>query len=304
MPMQARANADTLAGRLTVPPRWLVRSRHTAVRGWHRISKRARALPDFVVIGAQKSGTTSLYGYLAAHPLVVAADTKEVHYFDVNYGRGVDWYRSNFPTRRRLERLAGRFGRQVLTGEATPYYLFHPLVPQRMHALLPDAKLIVLLRDPVDRAISHHNHEVQDGFETLPFAEAIEIEAQRLPEFADELAAGDSSSAAFSHRHHSYLSRGRYAEQLEAWFALYPRERFLTMESGELFHDPPTAVSRTHSFLGLPPHELASYENVTSRLKSDVEPDVRRRLYAYFAPHNRRLYELLGTDFRWEDRAP
>jgi hypothetical protein len=300
MPMQARANADTL----TVPPRWLVRSRGTAIRGWHRVSNRARALPDFIVIGAQKSGTTSLYGYLAAHPLVVAADTKEVHYFDVNYGRGVEWYRSNFPLRRRLERLASRLGRRVLTGEATPYYLFHPLVPQRMHSLLPDARLIVLLRDPVDRAISHHNHEVQDGFETLSFAEAIEIEAQRVPKSADQLAAGDSSPAAFSHRHHSYLGRGRYAEQLEAWFALYPRERFLIMESGELFHDPPAAVARLLSFLGLPPHELASYENVTSRRKSDIESDVRRRLYAYFAPHNRRLYELLGTDFRWEDRAP
>jgi Sulfotransferase domain len=304
MPMQARAKADTVVARLAAPLPWLTRSRRTAVRGWHRVSNRGRALPDFVVIGAQKSGTTSLYRYLAAHPGIVGADTKEVHYFDVNYRRGVDWYRSNFPPRRRLERLTSRLGRQGLTGEATPYYLFHPHVPQRMHALLPDAKLIVLLRDPVDRAISHHNHECQDGYETLPFAEAIEIEAHRLPQSPDLLAADDAAPAVFSHRHHSYLSRGRYAEQLEAWFALYPRDRFLIMESGELFDDPPAAVARTLSFLGLPPHELASYENVTSRPKSDIEPDLRRRLYAYFAPHNQRLYELLGTNFRWEDRAP
>jgi len=282
----------------------MILSRHQARRGWHRISSRGRALPDFVVIGAQKSGTTSLYRYLAAHPSIVAADTKEVHFFDVNYPRGLDWYRSNFPPRRQLERLAGRLGGRVLTGEATPYYLFHPLVPQRMHALLPDARLIVLLRDPVDRAISHHNHECQDGFETLPFAEAIEAEADRLPRSSDALAAGDATPSAFRHRHHSYLSRGRYAEQLEAWFAHYPRERFLIMESSELFADTPAAVARTYSFLGLPPHELASYENLTSRRKSGIEPDLRRRLYEYFAPHNQRLYELLGTDFRWEDRAP
>lgn len=302
--MQASANADTSVARLAVPPQWLVRSRRTALRGWRRVSSRARALPDFVVIGAQKSGTTSLYRYLAAHPSVIRASVKEVHYFDVNHRRGVDWYRSNFPSRRRLERLGGRQGRRAVTGEATPYYLFHPLVPQRMHQLLPDAKLIVLLRDPVERAISQHNHEVQDGFETLPFAEAIEVEAQRLPQSPDVLAADDGSPAAFSHRHHSYLSRGRYAEQLEAWFARYPRERFLIMESRELFDDPPAAVARTLAFLGLPPHELGSYDNVTSRTKSEIAPDLRRSLYAYFAPHNQRLYELLGTDFRWEDRAP
>jgi hypothetical protein len=300
MPMQARANADTL----TVPPRWLVRSRGTAIRGWHRVSNRARALPDFIVIGAQKSGTTSLYGYLAAHPLVVAADTKEVHYFDVNYGRGVEWYRSNFPLRRRLERLASRLGRRAVTGEASPYYLFHPHVPQRMHELLPHAKLMVLLRDPVERAISHHNHEVQDGFETLPFAEAIEAEERRLPRSPELLAGDETSTAAFSHLHHSYLSRGRYAEQLEAWFERYPRDHFLIMDSSELFDDPQAAVARTLAFLELPPHELASYENVTSRAKPESAPELRRRLYAYFAPHNQRLYELLGTDFRWEDRAP
>jgi hypothetical protein len=262
-----------------------------AVRAWHRGSSRARVLPNFVVIGAQKSGTTSLYRYLIEHPAILAADAKEVHFFDLNYRRGVRWYRSHFPLQVQMQRVAKRIGSPPLTGEASPYYLFHPDVPARLYALLPQARLIVLLRDPVDRAVSHHNHEVQDGYEELTFADAIEREPRRL-------------ATAFSHAHHSYLSRGRYAEQLEAWFAFYPREQFLIMNSRELFVDPAAAVARTLSFLGLPPYELESYENVTGRSKTDVDPDVRRRLYAYFAPHNRRLYELLGTDFHWEDAAP
>jgi hypothetical protein len=302
--MQPSANADTSAARLAVPPQWLINSRRTALRGWRRASSRARALPDFVVIGAQKSGTTSLYSYLTAHPSIVGAATKEVHYFDLNYRRGVDWYRSNFPPRRRLERLTSRLGTRALTGEASPYYLFHPHVPLRMSELVPDARLIVLLRDPVERAISHHNHEVQDGFETLPLAEAIEAEERRLPRSPDVLARDEPSSAAFSHLHHSYLSRGRYAEQLEAWFALYSRERFLIMDSHELFVDTRAAVAGTFAFLDLPPHELSSYRNLTSRAKSEISPELRRHLYEDFAPHNRRLYALLGTDFRWEDRAP
>jgi Sulfotransferase domain len=302
--MQASANPDTSASRFAVPPRWLVDARRTALRGWRRASSRTRALPDFVVIGAQKSGTTSLYRYLIAHPSIVGAARKEVHYFDLNHRRGVDWYRSNFPPRRGLERLTSRLGRRALTGEASPYYLFHPHVPERMHELLPDASLIVLLRDPVERAISHHNHEVQDGFETLPFEEAIAAEERRLPRSPDVLAADYESPAAFSHLHHSYLSRGRYAEQLETWFERYPRDRFLITDSRVLFDDPPATVARIFAFLGLPRHELAGYDNLTSRSKSDVAPEVRRRLYDYFAPHNQRLYELLGTDFRWEDRAP
>jgi hypothetical protein len=268
------------------------------------VSSRARVLPDFVIIGAQKSGTTSLYSYLTAHPSIVAADQKEVHFFDFNYGRGVHWYRSHFPTRRRLDRLGRRLDVRALTGEGSPYYLFGSHVPQRMRAILPEARLIALLRDPVDRAISQHNHEVQDGFETLPLAEALEAETSRLPGSGEERTLADGSPPAFSLVHHSYLSRGRYAEQLEAWFAAYPRDQFLIIESRELFRDPAAAVARTFSFLSLPPHELGGYDNITSRPKSDADPVLRRRLYAYFAPHNRRLYELLGTDYHWEDRTP
>jgi Sulfotransferase domain len=288
----------------TITPRELLRrSRDTALHTLRRASSTARALPDFVVIGAQKSGTTALYTLLSQHPALLPAALKEVHYFDLNFERGVEWYRSHFPTRVRLERRAERLGVRAITGEASPYYLFHPDVPRRMHALLPNARLIVLLRDPVRRAISHHNHEVQDGFETLSFSEAIEAEPRRLAPFSEKSAI-DRQAAAFSHLHHSYLARGRYAEQLERWFAVYPRERFLIIESGEFFDDPACAVSQVVAFLGLPPHRLDNYRNETSRHPSDVDPDTQRRLYTYFAPHNERLYRLLGSDLGWERRSP
>jgi hypothetical protein len=286
-----QATIPHIGDAVATPRRWLSRSRHNAVRGLHRASSRGRAFPDFVVIGAQKSGTTSLYRYLTAHPSIVAADEKEVHYFDLNHDRGDDWYRSHFPLRRDLERIARRVGGPALTGEGSPYYLFHPQAPERMRPLLPEARLIVLLRDPVERALSHHNHEVQDGYEVLSLAAAIDAEADRL-------------ATAFGHLHHSYLSRGLYADQLEAWFAHYPRKQFLVIESQELFDDPTAAVDRTLAFLGLPPLEHAEYDNVTARSREDVVPEVRRHLYAHFAPHNQRLYELLGTDFHWEERSP
>jgi hypothetical protein len=241
------------------------------------------------VIGAQKSGTSSLYNYLTAHPAVIRAATKEVHYFDLHFQRGPDWYRSHFPTRLALARLGRRLGLDGITGEASPYYLFHPLVPARLRALLPDARLIVVLRDPVERAVSHHNHELADGFETLTLREAIEAEPLRL-----------NGGLGFSHQHHSYLSRGRYAEQLERWFALFAHDRFLIVDSGELFADPGGVSARALAFLGLPAHDLPRYEVAGARPHTDIDPELRRRLYEYFAPHNRRLWELLGRSFEWD----
>jgi hypothetical protein len=271
--------------------RVLSRSRRTASQTLRRATSRRRALPGFTIIGGQRCGTTSLYDYVTAHPAIAAAAKKEVHFFDLHYDRGVEWYRSHFPLRRDLDRLTERLGVPALTGEATPYYLFHAQTPARMRALLPGVKLIVLLRDPVERALSHHGLEVHDGFEPLSFAAAIDAESERVV-------------TAHGHLHHSYLARGRYAEQLEAWFAHYPREQFLIHDSRELFDDPARTVAGTFAFLGLLPHELDRYDRLNAQPRGDITPGVRRWLYEYFAPHNRRLYELLGTDFHWEDRAP
>src|SRR5947209_1159841 len=147
---------------------------------WNLRSADRRALPDFLIIGAQKAGTTSLYRYLAAHPDIVASTRKEVHFFDINFWRGEWWYRSLFPLRRRLQRRPPLRNRPAITGEASPYYLFHPFAPERAAQLLPDAKLIVLLRDPVERAWSHYRHEVANGRETMTFPDALAAEPARL----------------------------------------------------------------------------------------------------------------------------
>jgi hypothetical protein len=262
-----------------------------------------RVLPQFLIIGAQKGGTSSLYNYLTAHPAVVRAATKEIHYFDINHHRGPGWYRGHFPTRRRMAQLDRRLGVPAMTGEASPYYLFHPRVPERVRALLPDARLIVLLRDPVERAVSHHNHELIDGFETLDLAAAIEAEPRRLAGEAQRLACGDGRAASFSHQHQGYLSRGRYAEQLERWFGVFARERFFIADSRELFEDPAGLTARALAFLGLPEHELPGYDVAGARPHAELDLELRQRLREYFAPHNQRLYALLGMDFGWQDAS-
>jgi hypothetical protein len=303
-PPLVRSRGAALRSRvLRALPDW-ARTRGVVVRRrWRHLTAPARVLPQFVVIGAQKGGTSSLYNYLTAHPAVVRAATKEIHYFDLNYHLGENWYRGHFPTRRRIARIGHRLGVHALTGEASPYYLFHPRVPGRVKALLPDARFIVVLRDPIERAVSHHNHEVIDGYETLDLVAAIDAEPRRLAGEVKRLATSDRHNASFSHQHQSYLSRGQYAEQLERWFALFPRERFLIIESRELFDNPAAVTARAFEFLGLPPCDSLSYDIAGARPHANLDPELRRRLTEHFAPHNQRLDELLGARLGWEDEC-
>lgn len=221
---------------------------------------RLRALPNFVIIGAQKAGTTSLYEYLRAHPQVLGTATKELHHFDFDGpDPGLTAYRAHFPLRFHL-RTRG-VAHPMITGEATPIYLFDPRSPVRMAAQFPapGPKLIAVLRDPVERAWSHYRMSVRLGHEPLGFVEALRIEDARLASWradptADHLAPDDSW------RWHSYIARGLYAEQLERWFALFPRERVLVLQADHLFRQPASAFAETERFLGLDPFEDITFE--------------------------------------------
>jgi len=248
--------------------------------------RHARALPDALIIGAMKCGTSSLHYYLTQHPGVIAPLRKEVHYFDLNYGRGADWYRANF----------GRTGQPGLNLDSSPYYLFRPGVPQRAHALVPDARLIVLLRDPVRRAYSHYRHERDKGRESMAFEDAIAAEPERIGVAAARLARGEIERSV-EHQYFSYLARGRYAEQLERWLEYYPRERLLVLRFEDLAKNPLAVLNRTLQFLELPGMSVATLEARNSRRYPPMNPETAQRLATYFAPHNARLSQLLGEPF-------
>lgn len=253
-----------------------------------------RAWPDFVILGAQKAGTTSLYRYLTLHPRVAAAHVKEVHYFDLNLGRGPRWYRSNFAYRSAL----GHGPTRRLTGEASPYYLFHPHCAERIRATLPEVALIALVRDPVTRALSHYNHNLRNKRETRSFAQALE-EEDGLLEGEMRRMQSDPGYESFAVQHYSYKARGRYAEQLERYFEAFGRDRVLVMRSEDLFSDPQRAFELTLAHLGLEPMQLGEFEQRNKgRYRRDEDP-VLARLREYFSPHNERLAQMLGQGPLW-----
>jgi hypothetical protein len=274
---------------------------------------RGRLLPDFIIIGAAKSGTTSLYGSLTDHPFVLPCttsdphfqNTKEIHFFSSGFQRGEDWYRSHFPLESERREFETEHGRPCLTGEASPSYISSYWAAGRIRNVLPDVRLLAVLRNPVDRAYSQFQMSRRQGLEPLDsFEEATAAEADRLrPEVARLSTDPHYTSPDFGCW--SYLARSRYAEQLERWLELFPREQFLFLKAEDLFADPETALSTTYDYLGLPPHAPEGVSRLNSAQYEGIEPDVRAQFTEYFRPHNERLYELIGIDFGWErDVAP
>ncbi len=240
---------------------------------WRRLTARYRKLPDFLIIGAQRSGTSTLYQYLARHPDVRGAFRKEVHYFDIHYDRGLDWYRACFPFR-------------GVTGESSPSYLVHPEVPARVRAVLPEVKLIAILRNPVERAYSAYQRNLRRGRESRPFGEAVFGRADSL-EFA-------------------YLERGLYAEQLERWLQHFPRTQLLVIGAEKFFSETAPVLQRVCAFLELPAWAGDAAvkrwvaQKYSYRRYAEMDESVRQKLTGYYRPHNERLYRLVDENFGWE----
>lgn len=259
-----------------------------------------RFLPSYVIVGAQKGGTSALYEYLVRHPLVGRSTNEEVQYFSLNYARGTAWYRGHFPTVARAAYVRRRYGRELVTGESSPYYLFHPHALERIQELLPDAKLIVVLRNPVDRAYSQYNHSWQTGVEPLDTFEAgLEAEQGRLEGELEKMQA-DPFYNSFSHYNHSYLARGLYVEQLERLYRLFDERQILLETAEDLSTDTDAVYVRALQFLGLPVRRLSHYPRQNVRDKPPMRPETRRRLVEYFAEPNERLYAFLGRDLGWD----
>jgi hypothetical protein len=252
-----------------------------------------RMLPDFLIVGAQRAGTTSLYNYLIQHPDVGRVRLgKGVHYFDTNAGQSMSWYRSYFP----LDPGRVWFKRRPThVGEGAPYYMFHPMAPSRIDAALPNVKIIAILRDPIERAQSQWVHESARGFETLPFFDALQAEDERLAG-QEALLQRDPTAYSHSHQHHSYAARGQYAPQIERLWNVFGRDRVMVIPAPRLFADPSAVFAETLQFLGLAPFE-AVYEVHNARSYSTIDPQIAEWLDARFAESNERLVELLGPSF-------
>jgi hypothetical protein len=244
-------------------------------------------LPNYIMIGAQRCGTTSLFHYLIESPLVSSPPKKELHFFSEYYEKGLSWYRSHFPNKK-----------NTITGESTPYYLYHPLCAERIARDIPDVKLVVMLRNPVDRAYSNYWLQVKQGKEPFPFEDAIKAEEKRIAG-EEERILRDGNYTSLEHRSHSYLARGLYAIQLERYFRYFERGRMLILKSEDFFRDPVSISIKTFEFLGVLSSDVKPIRRHNAINYPKMREETRQQLTEYYRSHNEKLYSLLGVDFGW-----
>ena len=262
------------------------------------------ALPDFVIIGVKKGGTTFLYHLLNQHPLVEPAAAKELYFFGNLFDKGVEWYRSCFPAPRL------KYGRKTITGEATPY-MYNRRAAKRMAGIIPQARLIALLRNPVDRAYSDFQQGVRKGRETRSFEEAVGLKKARSVGREEETPEAEVRPALEDNS--EYISRSIYVDQLQYWSEFFDKKQLLVLKSEEFFERPQETLKVVLDFLDLPEWEPQAleprdepnkekYERTKvnkGRYEQEMDPATRLRLEEYFEAHNRRLYDYLGVDFAW-----
>ena len=285
------------------PAGWERRLRRMASRTLVRLiqpTHRARMLPGFLIVGAQRCGTSSLFHVLSQHPSMVTPtrNKKELHYFDHEYDRGLAWYQSHFPLRARVQAAARDTGVEPVAFEGSPYYMFHPLVPGRIHRDLPGVRLLVLVRDPVERAYSQHAHQVNLGLETEPFERALELEDARIEGEAERLAS-DPSYTSRNHWLYAYRTRGHYADQLERLEATFGRDRIHVIDSGDFFDNPGPEYDRVLEFLGLPSLGQAAFTPRNARPRSPMPVGLRASLDERFRQHDEPLAAWLGCAPSW-----
>ena len=278
------------------------------------ISHRFGALPDFMIIGSPKCGTTSLYHYLIQHPNILPAFTKETHFFNGYYNKNKNWYKMFFPTTFTLKSKEKKNGR-TLTGEATPSYLFHPLIPKRVFNFTPKCKFIIIVRNPIDRAYSHYHNNLVTGVETESFEFATENEFERLKEMDKEISfeeENENNITFFEHLQklsnfkvqnfqlYSYLKQGIYVESIKRWMNIFPKERFLILETNELLNDSNKITNDVFKFLKLSPHNIPDISIKNKTTKDTMSIKTREKLREFFKPHNEELFELIGRKFDWD----
>lgn len=251
--------------------------------------------PDFLIIGAQKGGTTSLYRYLIKHPRIKWASCKEVHFFDRYYTKGMDWYRAQFPEKDGVT--------DFITGEATPAYIFHPLAAERIRVAFPRVKLILVVRNPIDRAFSQYKMYVRKGLETRSFEQALKQEQKMVKrERAKIIASGNKGYWSREHDYFSYASRGMYFDQIKQFMSYFDKSQLLVISSEDLMFKTEETVNVVLRFLGL--EEIAlpqyGYYHVAHNNELVLNPETRNKLALFFEPKNKALQDYITHELGQE----
>ncbi len=253
-----------------------------------------RVLPDFFVIGAGRTGTTSLFHYLSQHPSIARSAYDELGFFDVNFHLGFNWYRSLFPS------IFSRFfsklrTKSFLTYDVTPSYIRRPWVAERIYDTFSNTKLIAVLRNPVDKSYSHYYQSEKYG-EKRTFDEVVKQEIEDISGWNSELKDNNYFATKVEN---SILARCFYAEQLSTWFKIFSKDQIMIIQSEKLASNTEDIMNDVFQFLKLPKFNIPNTKKVNVSKYEKMNPQTRKLLIDFFRPYNEKLNRLLEHDFKW-----
>lgn len=285
-------------------PRWVKDAANAATRSYGLVTAGTRPVPDFLIVGTKRGGTTSLYNYLLMHPGVLGLfpqprGKKSTDYFFADTAHGERWYRSHFHTSTYRARRSGALGYAPVGGEASPYYIWDPRIAGRVAELSPQVRAVLLVRDPVERAWSHYQERTENGVEPLSFEDALAAEASRTGgEEARMLQ--DPTYHSRAHDWYTYRSRGVYLPQIRNWLTCFPREQLLVVRSEDMYADVQGVFDEVCRFIGVTPAPLPTTRTFNSSARrSSVPAAAARELRSYYAPHTAELEAFLGRSLHW-----
>ena len=258
-------------------------------RGLSGITASSRVLPDFIISGTVRSGTTSLYYNICEHPSVLPADYDEIGFFDSNYHLGINWYRSMFPTEKEMERVKKETN-FAITGEDTPFYFWKKEAAERILKDIPNPKIIIIFRNPVDRAYSNYQLGIRKKTETLSFEDAIDEEMN----FLEKHSFRESVD-----RRRSYLSKGFYENQIKIWFNVFPREKIHILSTEDMQKNPEKTLLKIFQFLGIPNYTLKNPQKQKSSEYKKMDDKTREILLNFYKPYNEKFFQIIQERFDW-----
>ena len=279
-------------------PDFFVKSNTNTINKFRILSGIFRVYPDFIIIGSQKCGTTSLYDYICQHSNVYPAITKQIHYFDFNYNMNNRWYRAFFPSIFKKFFIKNILKKPFLTGEASPDYIDHPYAPIRISKDLPQTKLIAIFRDPVERAYSNYQHNVRDKNENFSFEDALKNEKNRIEKEKTELQNNEFYYSEIF-RQFRYVERGIYVDQISEWLKFFSKDQILIISTEELQNIPSKVLEHVFSFLDLSYQHIDTSKKLNVGNYSKMKNETRNYLENFFDSYNKRLYKLINMDFEW-----
>jgi hypothetical protein len=264
------------------------------------LTSEIRMLPSFHIIGVQKGGTTSLAKYLEHHPQIIKAQRKDIFYFNnaTNYSKGLSWYKAHFTLQINKWVYDRLNNTNVITFDATPNYFDEPTAPERLHNFNPQSKLIIMLRNPIDRAWSNYQMAKRFGFESLNFEGALEKEEERIQE-AEKISKKNNTHN-YVYQRLTYKKRGIYISYLKKWFELFPKENILVIKSEDFFSNPNNTYQLVLDFLNLPQYSNINFEVYNDgKYNEKMNPETRKKLANFYEPYNQQLYQFLNVNYGW-----